>query len=148
MIARVLPWMTAAAIAALIPWVAGVTGLAYAPFWIRASVPGVPVGLALAGRHPFGWVAGLALGYTTSCLTVWGLIATGLISATTLVAAWALESSLLWWLSRRIARPVFDLPTWTPRDRAALAATLLLVPALMAAPYRNLGKASADGTRQ
>jgi hypothetical protein len=147
MIARVLPWMAAAAIAALIPWVAGLTGLAYAPFWILASVPGVPVGLALAGRHPFGWVAGLALGYTISCLTVWGLIATGLISATTLVAAWAVQSSLLWWLSRRIARPVFDLPTWTPRDRAALAATLLLVPALMAAPYRNLGKASADGTR-
>ena len=147
MIARVLPWMTTAAIAALIPWVAGVPGLAYAPFWMLASVPGVPVGLALAGRQPFGWVAGLALGYTTSCLTVWALVATGLISATTLIAAWAVQTVFLWWVSRRITRPVFDLPAWTPRDRAALAATLLLVPALMAAPYHNLGRASADGTR-
>ena len=147
MIARVLPWITATAIAALIPWVAGVAGLAYAPFWFLASVPGVPVGLALAGRHPFGWVAGLASGYTTSCLTVWALVATGLISAPTLVAAWTIQAVLLWWVSRRIVRPVFDLPTWTPRDRAALAATLLLVPALMGAPYRNLGMAGADGTR-
>jgi hypothetical protein len=147
MIARLLPWMTAAAIAALIPWVAGVAGLAYAPCWILASVTGVPIGLALAGRHPFGWVSGLAVGYTTSCLTVWALVATGLISATTLVAAWAVQAALLWWVSRRIVRPVFDLPTWTPRDRVALAATLLLVPTLMAAPYGNLGRASADGTR-
>ena len=42
---------------------------------------------------------------------------------------------------------MLDLPPWTPRDRAALAATLLLVPLLMAAPYHNLGGASADGTK-
>ena len=42
---------------------------------------------------------------------------------------------------------MLDLPPWTPRDSAALAATLLLVPLLMAAPYRNLGRANAEGTK-
>lgn len=147
MTARALAWMTGAAFAALIPWVAGFGGLVYVPYWLLASLPGVPVGLAVSGRHAFGWVAGLAIGYATSCLAVWALIASGALTGTTLAGAWALETALLWWASRRIARPVIDLPAWTGRDGTALAATLLLVPLLMAAPYRNLGAAGADGTR-
>ena len=77
MTTRALPWVAAAALAALVPWVAGLSGLAYVPFWALACAPGVPVGLALAGRHPFGWVAGVAIGYTTSCLTIWALVVTG-----------------------------------------------------------------------
>ena len=147
MISRALPWLTAAAFAALIPWVAGRQGIAYAPFWVLACAPGVPLGLSLAGRHAFGWVAGLAIGYTTSSLVIWALIAAGAMSGPALAVAWAGEAIGLWLMSRRLARPVLDLPPWTPRDRAALAATLLLVPLLMAAPYHNLGGASADGTK-
>jgi hypothetical protein len=145
--ARVLPWLTAAAFAGLIPWVAGLGGLAYVPFWLLAALPGVPVGLSLAGRHAFGWVAGLAIGYSTSCLVVWALIVSGGMSPLAMAAAWAIEVAGLWLVSRVIPGPVIDLPRWTPRDGAALAATLLLVPVLMAAPYRNLGKASPDGTK-
>lgn len=147
MISRALPWLTAAAFAALIPWVAGLQGIAYAPFWVLACAPGVPVGLSLAGRHAFGWVAGLAIGYTTSCLVIWALIATGSMSPPVLVLALAGEAMGLWLVSRWLSRPVLSLPPWTPRDGAALAATLLLVPLLMAAPYRNLGGVSADGTK-
>jgi hypothetical protein len=146
MITRALPWIAIAAFAALVPWVAGLSGLAYAPLWLLAAAPGLPLGRAVAGRHAFGWVAGLAIGYATSCLVVWALIAGGAISGATLTGAWALEATLFWLLSRRIPSPVLDLPPWTPRDRAALAATLLLVPLLMSAPYRNLGGAGADGT--
>ncbi|MBK5298440.1 MAG: hypothetical protein JJE40_14910 [Vicinamibacteria bacterium] len=147
MIARALPWLTAATFAALIPWVAGLNGIAYAPFWLLAAAPGVLLGRSMAGRHAFGLVAGLAIGYTTSCLVVWALIATGWMSPRALSLALAAEVAALWLVSRSIARPVLDLPPWTPRDRAALAATLLLVPLLMAAPYRNLGAANADGTK-
>jgi hypothetical protein len=147
MTTRVLPWITAAAFAAVIPWVAGLSGLAYAPFWALAGAPGVPVGLAIAGRHAFGWVAGLAIGYATSCLAIWALIATGSMSAPAMALAWAGEAIGLWLVSRWLTRPVLALPPWTPRDSAALAATLLLVPLLMAAPYRNLGGASAEGTK-
>ena len=147
MIARALPWLTAAAFAVLIPWVAGLHGMAYVPFWVLASAPGVPVGLSLTSRHVFGWVTGLAIGYTTSCLVIWALIATGVISGPALALAWMGEAIGLWLVSRRLTRPALTLPPWTPRDRAALAATLLLVPLLMAAPYRNLGGVGADGTK-
>ena len=147
MIARALPWLTAAAFAVLIPWVAGLPGMAYVPFWVLASAPGVPVGLSLTGRHAFGWAAGLAIGYTTSCLVIWALIAAGAMSGPALALAWTGEAIGLWLVSRRLTRPALTLPPWTPRDRAALAATLLLVPLVMAAPYRNLGGASTDGTK-
>jgi hypothetical protein len=147
MTTRLLPWITAAAFTALIPWVAGLSGLAYLPILLLAAAPGVALGRSLAGGHVFGWVAGLAIGYVTSCLVVWALIALGAVSGTTLAGAWALEAVALWLASRRIPGPVLDLPPWTPRDSAALAATLLLVPVLMAAPYRNLGRANAEGTK-
>ncbi len=147
MIARMLPWVTGGAFAAIIPWVAGVSGVAYVPFWLLAAGAGVPMGCALFGRHPFGWVAGLSLGYTISCLTVWVLIATGVLSPLTLSVAWMGAAGALWIASRWVRRPVLDLPLWTGSDRPAFAATLLLVPLLMAAPYHNLGGTPTGGTK-
>ncbi len=92
MMTRGIPWITTAAFTALIPWVAGLSGLAYVPILLLAAAPGVPLGRSLAGRHVFGWVAGLAIGYATSCLVVWALIALGAVSGTTLAGAWALEA--------------------------------------------------------
>ena len=92
MTTRLLPWMTTAAFAALIPWVAGLSGLAYAPILAAGRGAGGALGRSLAGGHAFGWVAGLAIGYTTSCLVVWALIALGAMSGMTLAGAWALEA--------------------------------------------------------
>ena len=147
MVARALPWVTAGVFAALVAWVAGLSGVAYAPFWLLAAGPGVPLGLAMFGRHPLGWVAGLALGYTCSCLAVWALMATGVLSPLAVAVAWLLEVGVLWLAARSIRRPVVELPAWTSRDRTALAATLLVVPLLMAAPYHNLGGTPTDGTK-
>ena len=144
---RLVPWVAGAALAMLVPWVAGVAGLAYLPFWAAAALPGVPLGRAAFGASPAGWIVGLASGYAASCLLCWALIWSGAMSAAALVlgcAALAVGSGLA---ARAIRTPVVTLPAWTPRDSAALAAALLLVPALMAAPYRNLGRADASGTK-
>ena len=86
MTTRLLPWITTAVFAALIPWVAGLSGLAYVPILLLAAAPGIALGRSLAGEHVFGWVAGLAIGYVTSCLVIWALIALGAVSGTTLVS--------------------------------------------------------------
>jgi hypothetical protein len=147
MISRTLPWIAAAAIGLLVPFVAGPPGVAYAPFWALAALPGVPLGLRITGRHPAGWIIGLAVGYATTCLVIWGLIEAEVMSRAALAAAWVLETTVFWIASRRIAEPALRLPAWTRRDTAALAATLLVVPLLMAAPYRNLGGANESGTK-
>ncbi len=55
MISRTLPWIAAAAIGLLVPFVAGPPGVAYAPFWALAALPGVPLGLRITGP-PSGWL--------------------------------------------------------------------------------------------
>ncbi len=69
------------------------------------------------------------------------------MSRAALAAAWILETAVFWIGSRGMAGPALRLPPWTRRDTAALAATLLVVPLLMAAPYRNLGGPSESGTK-
>lgn len=147
MTGRTLAWGTGLALAALVAWSAGGPGLAYAACWALAALPGVPLGRRLTGPHPAGWVIGLAIGYAASCLSIWTLVAAGVIGSWTLAAAWAIQAAALWFAARAVSRPAVDLPAWTPRDTTALAATLLLVPLLMAAPYGNLGRADAAGTR-
>lgn len=144
---RALPWAAAASLAVLVPWVAGGAGLAYAPFWAAAALPGVPLGRAVFGRSPLGTVTGLSGGYAISCLVCWALIRADVMSAGTLAAAWGLELLAMGAIARAIRHPLVPSPAWTARDSAGLAAVLLLVPALMAAPYRNLGRADAGGTK-
>jgi hypothetical protein len=130
---------------ALAGWTAGVAGLAYLPFWIAAAAPGLTLGLRVFGPHAAGWVAGAAAGYATTCLVAWAVIATGVASPLAFVAAWLVECGVLHAASRAIpGRPVALRP-WTPQDTVALSAVLLLVPALMGAPYRNLGADDAEG---
>ena len=111
----------------LVAWVAGLDGVIYAPFWLLAALPGVPLGRALTGRHFFGWVAGLAAGYATTCLVVWALIASGLIGTGTLAAAWAIEAAALWLAARRIKSPWVTLPVWTLPQPPFIAAALLAI---------------------
>ena len=97
------------------------------------------------GRHAAGWVAGAAAGYALTCLTVWVVVAAELACPTGFAIAWVVESVVIALVARQIRTPVVPLRPWTPRDTAALCVVLLLVPGLMAAPYRNIGAADAEG---
>jgi hypothetical protein len=129
----------------LVGWTAGLSGLAYLPFWIAAAAPGLTLGLRVFGRHAAGWVAGAAAGYAITCLVTWAVIAAGLASPIAFAAAWLLECAVLHAAARALRGPALALRPWTPQDTIALSVTLLLVPALMGAPYRNLGAADANG---
>ena len=124
----------------LVGWTAGLSGLAYLPFWIAAAAPGLTLGLRVFGRHPAGWVAGAAAGYATTCLVTWAVIAAGIASPLAFTAAWLAECAVLHAASRAMRAPAVALRPWTPHDTVALSAVLLLVPALMGAPYKNLGR--------
>ena len=144
---RLWPWVAAAALALLLPVVAGVAGTVYVVCWVAASLPGVPLGRAVFGRSPAGWVVGLAVGYAVTCLVIWALLRGGEMSLLLLGLSWLAEVAVLGLASRRIRTPLVTIPIWTARESSALAVTLLLVPLLMAAPYRNLGRADASGTK-
>ena len=147
MTSRLWPWIAATALALMVPLVAGVAGAAYVVFWAAASLPGVPLGRAVFGRSPVGWIVGLAAGYAITCLSIWALLRAGVMSPAASGVAWLAQGTLLWLASRSIRAPIVTMPAWTSRDSGALAVTLLLVPVLMAAPYRNLGRADESGTR-
>jgi hypothetical protein len=85
------------------------------------------------------------VGYATTSLLFWAVIAAGIASPVAFAAAWLVECALLHAASSAIRSPAVALRPWTPRDTVALSATLLLVPALMGAPYKNLGAADAEG---
>jgi hypothetical protein len=126
-------------------WTASAHGLTYLLVWFAASAPGVLLGLRVFGRHAAGWVAGAAGGYTLTCLTVWAVVAAQMASPAAFAIAWLVQCAVMAIVARQIPTPLVQLRPWTPRDTTALCAVLLLVPGLMAAPYRNLGAADAEG---
>ncbi len=120
--------------------------MTYLLFWAAAAAPGVPLGLRLFGRQPLGWIAGLAIGYTASCIAFWGVLAGGIASGSAFAAVWAAEFTALWLAARFWPWPP-TVAAWTRRDTAIFTAVVLIAPLLMAAPYFNLGRADASGTR-
>ena len=90
---------------------------------------------------------GRRAGYALTCLTVWAVVAAELACPTGFAIAWVVESVVIAFVARQIRTPIVPLRPWTPRDTAALCVVLLLVPGLMAAPYRNIGAADAEGAR-
>ncbi len=130
-------------------WAAGIGGVLYAGVYALAVAPGLPAGFALFGRrHAAGWIAGMLFGYGVLQLALWATIAARLASGPMFVLAWALLACLSWQLHRRRRNaPAVTLPPWTRPDTRALFLVLLIVPALMAPPYRNLGRADAEGNR-
>ena len=128
---------------------AGVTGLLYAPLYLLAVSPGVLLGQRLVGRrHPAGWILGGILGYGFTQLALWAPIAAGIPSAPVFVATWGIEALAVWLVSRRVTSPILDLGAWTTADMRALVLALLLVPIVMTAPYRSLGRPDETGARQ
>ena len=126
--------------------IAGPWALVYIPLYVLATLPGWPLGRAMFGTHPAAWVAGALLGYALTCLAVWAVIAMRIPSAATFAAAWAISSAATWMLIKR-REPVVVLPALSTPDARTLVFLLLLVPAVFALPYKNLGARDAEGNR-
>lgn len=142
------PALAAGGVMATLLVAVGAVGLLYAPIYAAAIAPGVLLGRRLIGPgHAAGWIIGGIIGYGAAELALWVPIALHVPSAPAFVAAWAVEAGVLSLLARRIAAPVVVLTAWTRADTRALALATLLVPLLMAPPYRNLGAADESGTR-
>ena len=135
--------ISTALVAALI---AGPWALAYLPLYVLATLPGWPLGRALFGKHPAAWVAGALIGYALTCLAFWAVLALRVPSAGAFVLAWAVTSAAAFALARN-SKGAIALPAWSVRDARVLILLLLLVPAVFAFPYRNLGARDAEGNR-
>jgi hypothetical protein len=135
----------------VLSWVfgGGPAGLLYLVVYLLAVVPGLPVGFALFGRrHAAAWVCGALIGYGVTQLALWAVIVSGLASPIAFLAGWLIVTSASWALwSRQRGGPAIPSYTWSAADTRALLLVLLIVPALMAPPYRNVGRADATGTR-
>ena len=127
----------------------GPAGWLYTIIYLLAVAPGLPIGIALFGRnHAAAWICGPLIGYGLTELAIWAVIAAGLASPLAFVVAWLVVTAASWWISRGLAgRPAVPIYPWSAGDTRALVLVLLVVPALMAAPYRNIGRADATGTR-
>src|SRR5688572_9035696 len=126
--------------------IAGPWALAYIPLYVLATLPGWPLGRALFGRHPAAWISGALLGYATTCLAFWAVLALRAPSAASFFVSWALVSAAAWTFFRR-REPLVPLAAWSPPDSRTLILLLLLVPAVFVLPYKNLGARDAEGNR-
>ena len=146
---RALAILLASAVVAVL-WLSGSVGaVAYVAIWALAILPGLPLGLALFGRrHPVAWIGGALLGYALTQMAIWAVIVTGFASLPGFVVGWMILAGVAIWVHRSIGpQPVLALPETSPGDMRALLLVLLLVPAVMGPPYRNLGRADDDGNR-
>jgi hypothetical protein len=146
---RALAIVLAAALVTVL-WLSGSLGaVAYAAIWALAILPGLPLGFALFGRdHPAAWIGGALLGYALTQMVIWAVIVAGLPSLPAFVVGWLILAACAIALFRSIGpRPVLALPAIGPADLRALLLVLLLVPAVMGPPYRNLGRADDAGNR-
>ena len=131
-------------------WIAsGAAGLLYLPFYALATLPGLPAGFVIFGRrHAAGWIGGALIGYGLTQLALWIAIAAGSASGAIAILAWVAVCVTAYLLARIAGPgPAIEMPEWTAGDTRALLLVLLLVPAIMGPPYRNLGRADHTGTR-
>lgn len=146
---RLAAGLLAAALAAAL-WISGgAAAVSYAPLFVLAIAPGIPLGIALFGsRHPAAWIGGGLLGYGLTQLGLWAVIAASAASVPAFVAAWALIAAASIGIRRTLpSRPLVPSFAWTGADVRALLLVLLLVPLLMGVTYRNLGREEPDGNR-
>ena len=146
---RALGGLFAAGLATVLWMSSGAAGLLYLPLYALATLPGLPLGIALFGhRHAAGWIGGALLGYGLTQLALWVAIVSGLGSGIAAIVAWTALCALTFAIARALGpEPAIAAPAWTRADATALLLVLLLVPAVMGPPYRNLGRADDSGTR-
>ena len=135
----------------VLSWVfgGGPAGCLYLLIYLLAVAPGLPIGWALFGpRQAAAWICGALIGYGLTQLALWAVIVAGLASPLAFVVAWAVLGATSWAVSsRRGSSPAVAMPLWSRADTRTLLLVLMIVPVLMAAPYRNVGRADAGGTR-
>ncbi|MEN3338703.1 MAG: hypothetical protein V7647_2379, partial [Acidobacteriota bacterium] len=134
----------------VLSWVfgGGPAGLLYLLIYLLAVAPGLPIGVALFGpRHAAAWICGGLIGYGLTQLALWAVIVAGLASPLAFALAWGVLGAASWAVSRLCRSPAVGIHPWSAKDTRTLLLALLVVPVLMAPPYRNIGRADASGTR-
>jgi hypothetical protein len=123
--------------------------LLYLAVYCLAILPGLPLGFALFGRrHAGGWIAGALFGYMLTSLAIWAAVFAGWPSLLSFGAAWLLAIVLAWLLAPGGVRPQIELPHWSARDMAALAAVWVLTLAIAVPPFLRAGEYDAQGNRR
>ena len=130
----------------------GLSGAVYVLLFALATVPGLPLGFALFGRHhAAGWIAGTLLGYALTALACWAVVFLGVASLPAFILGWGALCASTWAGITRIrgrsAQPFVELPAWSRAGTAALLLVLLLVPALVGRPFSKIGAMDAEGNR-
>lgn len=142
-----LPLVGLGAVVATVAITSSAAAAAYVLVYLAAVLPGIPVGVAVFGRHPIGWLAGAAFGYAWTALALWAGAALGATSASGFVLSWGGAAVLAWIVSRALGRPSVDLPPWRRADGATLLVIVVLALGIFLFPYKHLGAADAQGTR-
>lgn len=126
----------------------GSAGLVYGVIFVLATLPGWRFGRLLFGPgHPASWVAGGLIGYGLTTVALWVPIALHVATGPWFFLAWiaaCLASSVI---GKRPVEPLAPLPDWDARTTRAFVFTLMLVPAVMVLPYRQVGHVDAAGGR-
>ena len=128
--------------------IGGAAGWIYLLIYLLGLAPGVPIGLALFGRHHAGgWIAAAVIGYALTAFAVWIPIALRVPSLITFAASWLIVSAVSWVMCRRVTAPTVVLPSWTPAGSTGLLAVLVLTLAVATPPFAHVGRSDAEGNR-
>ena len=123
--------------------------LTYFVVFLLALVPGLPLGFALFGRrHAAGWIAGALFGYLLTSLAIWAAVFARLPSPLVFAGAWVAVCVIAWLFSPGVVRALVELPHWSSRDTAALAAVWVLTLAIAVPPLLRAGEIDATGNRR
>lgn len=121
----------------------------YFVIYLLASVPGLPLGFALFGRrHAAGWIAGALFGYMLTSLAIWAAIYAGVPSVLAFAVAWLVVVVLGWLLAPGVVHALIELPHWSARDTAALAAVWVVTLAIAVPPFLRAGEIDGAGNRR
>src|SRR4026208_1877036 len=83
--------------------IGGAAGWIYLLIYLLGLAPGVPIGLALFGRHHAGgWIAAAVIGYALTAFAVWIPIALRVPSLITFAVSWLIVSAVSWVMCRRV----------------------------------------------
>ena len=125
----------------------GPAGLLYLFVYAGVVLPGVPIGLALFGRNPAGWIAGIAIGYTVAVIVIWATTTGGAAGSLGFMVG-LLATGVATWTLRGRRPPAVEVPAWTPSATASLAAVAIVTVAVAAPPLALVGKRDDAGAQR